>query len=255
VSLDSPELTRARVLLFTTSDEALLSVASKLASRREDWRGSIVLHTSGAWPASGVGSVLEPFRKRGASAGCLHPLQTVPTREAGVRNLVGCFWALEGDHAALGLARRWVRVLRGNAFVIDPDRKAAYHAAAVIACAGVVTLMETSRRLLEGCGVDAHKARSILRAFVSETARNFAELGIHGALTGPAVRGDWATTRRHLAALRQESPEAVRLYRELTSRMQDLTRSTDRVKSEDHQRTKRKHDEPDHVQRGKRDHT
>ena len=163
--------------------------------------------------------MLDPFRRRGASAGSLHPLQTVPSREAGVRSLVGCAWALEGDRAALQLAREWVRMLRGRSFVIDPERKAAYHAAAVIACAGVVTLLETSRRLLEGCGVASGQSRKMLQAFVSETAKNFAELGARRALTGPAVRGDWPTVRRHLAALRKEAPDAVRLYRELVKQM------------------------------------
>ena len=224
VALDSGELAQARVLLITTSDSALLPLARKLAGQGEHWKGSVVLHTSGAWPAGGTGSVLEPFRRRGASAASLHPLQTVPSREAGVRNLTGCFWALEGDRAALRIARRWVRMLDGKAFVIHPDRKAAYHAAAVIACAGVVTLMETSKRLLQGCGVGRAQAGSALQAFVRETARNFAELGFPKALTGPAVRGDSPTIQRHLAALRAEMPEVVPLYRELTARMLALTK-------------------------------
>jgi predicted short-subunit dehydrogenase-like oxidoreductase (DUF2520 family) len=219
VTLESAELAQARVLLITTSDAALSSVAEKLAAGRDDWKGSVVLHTSGAWPAGGAASVLAPLRSRGASAGSFHPLQTVPSREAGVRNLAGCSWALEGDRAATQVARRWVRMLRGSAFIIDPDRKAAYHAAAVIACAGVVTLMETSRRLLERCGVAPNKARNMLQAFVSETARNFAELGALRALTGPAVRDDWPTINRHIAALSEESPAAARLYRELTRQM------------------------------------
>ena len=111
VTLESAELAQARVLLITTSDAALPSVAEKMAAGRDDWKGSVVLHTSGAWPAGGVASVLAPFRKRGASAGSLHPLQTVPSREAGVRNLPGRSWALEGDRAATQVARRWVRML------------------------------------------------------------------------------------------------------------------------------------------------
>jgi predicted short-subunit dehydrogenase-like oxidoreductase (DUF2520 family) len=223
VTLDSVELEDAAILLITTSDSALAEVALALAERRENWRGAIVLHTSGAWPAGGKDSVLQPFRQRGASVASLHPLQTVPNAEAGVRNLIGCSWAIEGDLPGLRLARRWVRALRGTAFALQPDRKPAYHAAAVIACAGVVILMESSRRLLEHCGVAPKRARQMLEGFVAETAKNFATLGGPGALTGPAVRGDWATVRKHLAALEAEAPDLVPLYEELLNSMRRLS--------------------------------
>jgi predicted short-subunit dehydrogenase-like oxidoreductase (DUF2520 family) len=218
VTLRSPELGRARVLLLTTSDEALPEVARSLAAQRADWKGCVVLHSSGAWPAGGESSVLQPFRRRGASAASLHPLQTVPNREAGVRNLVGCFWAVEGDPIAVRLARRWVRALRGIAFSLPPQRKATYHAAAVVACAGVVTLMTGAERLMESCGVPQAQARKMLAGFVAETAGNFGRLG-RGALTGPAARGDWATIRRHREALGRQAPDLLPLYRELLRSM------------------------------------
>ena len=223
VALDSPHLASAGVLLITTSDSALAEVARSLAKLRRNWRGVVVLHTSGAWPAGGKDSVFHPLRQRGAAAASLHPLQTVPSAKAGVRNLIGCSWAIEGDPQGVKLARRWVRALRGTAFNLQPQRKAAYHAAAVIACAGVVVLMESSRRLLERCGVAPKSARRMLEGFVKETAGNYAALGAGRALTGPAVRGDWTTVRKHLAALKMETPELVPLYRELLNSMLSLS--------------------------------
>ena len=221
-----PDLNAARIVLLTTSDSALPEVARFLAAQRTEWQGRVVLHTSGAWPAGEESSVLQPFRRRGASAASLHPLQTVPSREAGVRNLVGCFWAVEGDPKAVRLARRWVRLLRGHTLTIAPQRKAAYHAAAVIACAGVVTLMESAERLMNVSGVERSQARKMLAGFVSETAANFGRLGGRRSLTGPASRGDWATIRKHQAALRSEAPDLVPLYRELLRSMLKLARGT-----------------------------
>jgi len=219
VAIGSAEIAQAKVLLITTSDSALPRVARKLAGRRESWRGSVVLHTSGAWPAGGAESVLQPFRERGAEAAALHPLQTVPRREAGVRNLIGCFWAIEGDPAAVRLARQWVRALGGTSFTLPANRKPSYHAAAVIACAGVVTLMDSARRLLAGCGVRPRRAGEMLQGFVAETAKNFALLGPRRALTGPVMRGDWRTLREHLRALRRRTPDLVPLYQELLRAM------------------------------------
>lgn len=223
MTLDSPDLVSAGVLLITTSDSAVAEVSLALAKRRHNWKGVIVLHTSGAWPAGGMESVLQPFRERGGSAASLHPLQTVPSAEAGLLNLIGCSWAIEGDPQGVKLARRWVRALRGTAFTLRPQRKAAYHAAAVIACAGVVTLMESSRRLLQHCGVAPNRARHMLEGFVTETAKNFATLGARRALTGPAVRGDWTTVRKHLAALKKTAPDLVPLYEELLQSMLRLS--------------------------------
>lgn len=84
-----------------------------------------------------------------------------------------------------------------------------------MACAGVVALMEGSRRVLGRCGLAPKQARKVLERFVAETARNFAALGARRALTGPAVRGDWETVHRHQAALRELAPDLVSLYREL----------------------------------------
>jgi predicted short-subunit dehydrogenase-like oxidoreductase (DUF2520 family) len=219
VALPSPELSRARILLLTTSDSALPEVARSLAGQRANWEGCVVLHTSGAWPAGGDDSVLQPLRRRGASAASLHPLQTVPSREAGVRNLIGCFWTVEGDPEAVRLARRWVRFVRGTALRIESQHKAAYHAAAVMACAGVVTLMDAAERLMISAGVPASQVRKMLRRFVAETATNFEKLGARRALTGPAVRGDWATVRKHRAALRRHAAYLAPLYGQLLQSM------------------------------------
>ena len=53
---------------------------------------------------------------------------------------------------------------------------------------------------------------------MAETAKNFADLGAR-ALTGPAVRGDWATIRRHQAALGRAAPEFVPVYQALLKAM------------------------------------
>jgi predicted short-subunit dehydrogenase-like oxidoreductase (DUF2520 family) len=79
--------------------------------------------------------------------------------------------------------------------------------------------MDQSVRLLKRSGIPENTAHRMLGRFVAETAKNFVELGGRRALTGPVVRGDWPVIRRHLAALRRESPEIVPLYKELVRAM------------------------------------
>ena len=215
VGLDAPQLAEAEVILMATSDAAVAPVARRIAACRDDWSRRVVLHTCGSLAAS----VLEPFKRRGAWIGSLHPYQTVPTPQAGVRNLVGCYWAVEGDRRAKALAKRWVKRLRGTAFEISPQAKPLYHLSAFLVCPTVVTLLEHSARLLRQAGVPDKVARPMLSQFVQETARNFAELGSRKALTGPAVRGDWETLEKHIAQLRRFAPEVVPAYRELVNLM------------------------------------
>jgi predicted short-subunit dehydrogenase-like oxidoreductase (DUF2520 family) len=203
------------VILITTSDTALSEVAEQIAQYRKDWSGRMVIHTCGSLPAS----VLEPFRKRGASVASMHPYQTVPDAFTGVRSLPGSFWALEGDPEAVELARRWVAKLNGIAIDIKPENKPLYHLSAFLVCPTVVTLMDCSERLLEKSGVPRKYARQMLGKIISETARNFVDLGTRRSLTGPAVRGDWATLERHVTQLKREAPEVIPAYIEMVDLM------------------------------------
>ena len=177
-----------------------------------------MLHTCGSLAAS----ILDPFKKRGAAVGSIHPYQTIPSPSAGARNIPGCYWAVEGDSQAVRVARRWVKALGGKSFAIAPEAKALYHLSAFLVCPTVVTLMDCSERLLRQAGVPNNLIRPMLGIFVSETVCNFVEFGGRKSLTGPAARGDWATTRKHLAEIRRVCPEALPAYCGLLQMMAKL---------------------------------
>ena len=208
LALEDRRFTEAPVVLLTTTDTALQLVAQSLSRLRNDWSGKVVLHTCGSLPAS----VLSPLKRKGAAIGSIHPFQTFPNPAAGARSLMGSFWGIEGDLAARQVAEQWVRFLRGVAFPVRAARKDLYHLAAFLTCPTAVTLMERAADLLKEAGVPARIARPMLSQFVAQTARNFAELGGRRALTGPVVRGDWATLMKHLAALRRFSPDLIPVY-------------------------------------------
>jgi predicted short-subunit dehydrogenase-like oxidoreductase (DUF2520 family) len=217
-ALSDSRLQGASVFLITTSDSAIAGVARTLAQQGrggDAWQGKVVLHTCGSLGSA----VLRPLKLRGAAIGSLHPYQTVPNPQSGLRNLGGAFWALEGDRPALRVARDWVRRMGGVAFPIRPEEKTLYHLSAFIVCPTLVTLMAQATDLLKQAGVPLRISRPMLRQFVAETARNFADLGARRSLTGPAVRGDWATIRRHLTALKRSAPAFVPVYKSLLQAM------------------------------------
>ena len=215
LDLDDRRFAGADIILITTSDAAIGPVSNKIARYRENWSRQIVLHTCGSLPAS----VLAAFRERGAAIGSIHPYQTIPNASAGVRNLPGCFWAVEGEKRAVAVARQWVKTLGGKAFTIAPEFKPLYHLSAFLVCPTTVTLMDCSERLLKQAGVPGKIIRPMLGKFIAETANNFVEFGGRKSLTGPAVRGDWGTLQRHIAELQRFAPEVIPAYVELVDLM------------------------------------
>jgi predicted short-subunit dehydrogenase-like oxidoreductase (DUF2520 family) len=102
-------------------------------------------------------------------------------------------FAVAGDP----LARLMVESLGGRMVEVADADRAAYHAAACIAANHVVALLGQVERVAASVGLDVEAFLPLTRAAVDDVAA----LGPRRALTGPAVRGDWATLSRHLDAL------------------------------------------------------
>jgi predicted short-subunit dehydrogenase-like oxidoreductase (DUF2520 family) len=187
-----------RVLFLCVPDDALEAAARKLARSEQDWAGRLVLHTSGLHTSA----ALAPLRKRGARAASLHPAQSFPRKGGSPRLFRGIVWGIEGDAEAIAAGRDVVKALGGRALILRPENKALYHAACCLASNSLVALEAASETLLRAAGVPAGTADALLRSLVQETLRNVKKLGPRKALTGPVVRGDIGTVRRHLEALK-----------------------------------------------------
>jgi len=102
-----------------------------------------------------------------------------------------------------GFLLRAFESLGFRAFRLDPERKALYHACAVLTSGHAASLWLGAARLLADAGVQL-PGRGLM-PLVEATARNIAAKGGAGR-TGPFARGDEATIARDAAAL----PEAWR---------------------------------------------
>lgn len=206
---EAPWLSRADVVLLAVRDDALAPLVSELLRASGRRRGQVFLHLSGALPAAELG----PLKRRGARIGAMHPLMTVsadPRRAA--RHFQGAAFALEGDPAAVRAARRLARALGGEPVQIRARERAKYHAGAVFASNYVVAVLDIGQRLLEQAGFGEKAARRALAPLTRASVGNEAAHGPEAALTGPIIRGDLATVKRHLAAL--DAPTRA-LYRSL----------------------------------------
>jgi predicted short-subunit dehydrogenase-like oxidoreductase (DUF2520 family) len=195
------------LVLISTPDGQIADIGKQLAQMGgEEWRGKVVLHTSGALDSS----PLAPIQRRGAATGSLHPLQTFSDRA--IPPLDGCVFALEGSRAALRLSRRLVGSMGGVAVHVSSANKPAYHAAAAMVSGHLLALVEAATQVLMRIGFTRRQAIRALLPLLRQTLANFEQFGPAASWTGPLSRGDYGTVRRNAAALAEFLPEFGKAY-------------------------------------------
>jgi len=199
-----PQDVKARVLWLCVPDSEIARAAESLAERVHG-RGTIALHSSGVLSSD----ILEPIRKRGAAVASVHPMMTFVR---GSRpSLAGVSFAIEGDPAAVRLARSIVRDLGGESYAISAKEKNAYHAWGTFASPLLTALLATAEEVAGLAGVSKRAAGRRMLPILLQTVRNYGTLGAASGFSGPIVRGDVETVRRHLQVLRR-APGPRRVY-------------------------------------------
>lgn len=194
--LDS--LPASDIIIITTPDDAIAATAARLAALPQDTRQTrTVFHASGALSSD----VLSVMRAAGYRTGSLHPLLAVSDSVLGAENLRTAFFCVEGERAAIRVARALVHDLGAQSFSINTQDKALYHAAAVMASGHMVALFDMASEMLAAWGLKEPRARAVLLPLVRSTLENLAQREPARVLTGTFARADITTVRRHLAAL------------------------------------------------------
>jgi predicted short-subunit dehydrogenase-like oxidoreductase (DUF2520 family) len=194
----------AGLIWLCVPDREIAVIARDLAGLKT-WRGKTVFHSSGA-----LGSdVLSALRKRGARVASVHPMMTFV--RGAVPSMKGITFAVEGDAPAVRLARRVVSDFAARTFIIRRQNKVAYHAWGAFASPLLVAALVNAEHVARAAGLKTAEARRMMLPIVCQTFVNYAALGPAGAFSGPLVRGDVETVRKHLRAL-NKIPEARAVY-------------------------------------------
>jgi predicted short-subunit dehydrogenase-like oxidoreductase (DUF2520 family) len=200
---DSPE---ADLYLLGVPDAAIEDVAGSLAPVAAP--GALAVHFAGSLGVAPLGALAE----RGLGVAALHPVQACPDVGTAVERLPGSAW---GVTCATGLQDRCeelVKAVGGVPVAIGEGDRALWHAAAVMTSNGIAALLATGESILQTIGVA--DPESVLGPLAAGAVANARAGGGGGAtLTGPVVRGEVSTLRRHLEALEAQAPELVPAYR------------------------------------------
>jgi predicted short-subunit dehydrogenase-like oxidoreductase (DUF2520 family) len=182
----------ASVVLIAVPDDVLAETARRVATGLCE--GAVVIHTSGI---AGT-DVLAPC---GRNVAAIHPAQTIPEPTT---DLAGVFFGVTSPDHMAGWAAWFVGELAGVPIAIPEADRALYHAALSMASNFTVALAGDAADLLGN--------REALGPLLRQTVDNVMRLGGDEALTGPIVRGDAGTVRKHLAALDDKAPHLVEAY-------------------------------------------
>jgi predicted short-subunit dehydrogenase-like oxidoreductase (DUF2520 family) len=182
--------------------EVALEIASKHPStiRRQigekSWKGKIVFHSSGALTSS----ELDSLRKLGATVASVHPLMTFV--RGSEPSLEGVPMGIEGDFVAVRAAKKIARELGAEPFIVRKENKAAYHAWGTFSSPLFLAFLVVTEDVARQAGVASPAARKKkMLPILRQTLANYVDLGPSKAVSGPIMRGDSETVRKHLKSL------------------------------------------------------
>lgn len=213
-----PSLQRAAVTLVTVRDSQMDDALRELLAARPA-TDSVILHASGGMEPA----MLAAVRAAGHPAGTFHPLVPLSDPAHAADALRDAYVGIDGDEEARVVSRSLAGKLGAHTLDIPPGEKPRYHAAAVIVANFPAVLLRAGERALEDAGVPKEQALGAARALLRTAAANLGTGDAARALTGPVVRGDAETVRRHVAALAGE-PEVLAIYRTLSLAAIELAR-------------------------------
>lgn len=175
------------------------------------------LHTSGSL---GV----DVFRRAGVAgdAGVAHPLYSFGNPRTDMDEIAGGLFGLMGDQRAIEAGMELAESLRCETVTLPEGSEVPYHLAATLVSNGVYALLHAAQTVLSSAGLSDERLLRGLARLAEQSAHNAAMRGISDATTGPVVRGDANTVRRHRAWLRDAALDTDALYDALARQLLEV---------------------------------
>ena len=195
--------------------------------RNLDIRNKNICHCSGSISSTAFFDA----QNKGAYAYSIHPLCAINDRYEAYKNLANAVFTIEGNSEHLDSLMQIFQKCGNDIIKIDTQKKALYHASAVMASNLVTALFATSIDLLNHCGVDKKMAKNILLPLLQGNVANLTTFDIKDALTGPVERNDVVTIKKHLNVFNQENlNQEKEIYKLLSQKLIEIAQSKNSLK-------------------------
>lgn len=194
------DLQPADIWLIATPDDSIQQAGGALKNSGVLREGDTVFHCSGSLSAAALGLDNCPTAS-------VHPIHSFADPEKSITRFAGTACGIEGDASAVALLDKLFRHINAELFIIASEHKSLYHAATVLTCNYLVSLLELGQQMLTAAGVEVNNpagAGNPLEPLIRQTVDNYLRTDAVSALTGPIARGDSATVEAHLKALQNQ---------------------------------------------------
>ena len=220
---------KADIVFLTTPDNAIADTCDNISIHHGFRKNAVVLHCSGALPST----ILSSAKKCNAFIGSMHPLQSFASIVPADNPFKDIIISVEGEKDAVNKARKIATDLGAECLMIKTEAKTLYHASAVVASNYLVTLLDLSFRLIKAAGITDRDAFKALKPLIQGTLSNIQKAGIVNGLTGPIVRGDIETLKKHIEEIGAITPDLLDLYKTLGFHTIDIAAAKGSLSEED----------------------
>jgi predicted short-subunit dehydrogenase-like oxidoreductase (DUF2520 family) len=198
-SIDPDFADSSDIIIVAVTDDNLKDVLSNIHCSAD----TVVTHTAGS-----LG--LEVFPADISHKGVFYPLQTFSNDRK--IDFTGLSFFLEAsDPIASGIMKNLVELMGGSTYFVDAERRRLLHVAAVFMCNFTNYMFTAGDQVVRKTGFPSE----IMYPLINETILKAREIGPAKSQTGPAVRLDKGTIKKHIDLL-SFSPELQRIYKEIT---------------------------------------
>ena len=187
----SPSWCEISDFIFFCVQESKIRPLAELVGAGTAPRGKIFFHTANSLTSD----ELLPLRLAGAAVASFSPLQTFINFQEDEELFPGITFLLEGDKAAVRLARRIAARLQAEVLAVSKRDKMYFHMAAIAAANFLIANLKFAERQLArtAAGPDVE----ILFPLLERVFHNIKKHGWRKSLSGPLQRGETGLLKKH----------------------------------------------------------
>jgi predicted short-subunit dehydrogenase-like oxidoreductase (DUF2520 family) len=195
ITNDISKLVQDSDFIFICVQESKIRPLAELVSAESAPRNKIFFHTANSLTSD----ELLPLRLAGAAVASFSPLQTLINFQEDEELFSGITFLLEGDEAAVRLARRVAAKLKARVLAVPKQDKMYFHMAAIAAVNFLIANLKFAERQLDQTA--AKPGLDILFPLLEQTFHNIKKYGWRRSLSGPLQRGETGLLKKHASLL------------------------------------------------------
>lgn len=188
-------------IIISTSDDEILDVWKKI--KNLSIKNKFICNLSGSLSSN----IFSNISHNGAYGYSIHPIFPISDKYNSYQNLKKAFVTIEGNKEHINKVNAFIQSLGNKTKILEKEDKVRYHLSSVISSNLIIGLISISVNYLKEYGFSEKEAIDALYPLIKENIESIKSKGLINSLTGPLVRGDIKTIKRHLSNIKEEDKD------------------------------------------------